>query len=142
MAPTPVLPDPVVVARTALIAQPTLTALVDQRVYYAVPSPWPQAGAPLADLPVLVLSLVDDDELRPETLIARVQVDVWGSGGNKQQVIDCKAIAAVVRSVARDLKGTWGPASISMAVAGQIIPNPDTTSGRARFICDLELHLQ
>jgi len=139
--PSPVLPDPVVAARTALIAQPTLTALVAQRVYYAVPSPWPQAGSPLVDLPVLVLSLVDDDELRPETLIARVQVDVYGAGGNKQEVIDCKAIAAVVRSVARDLRGTWGAAAISNSVAGQIIPNPDTTSGRARFIVDLQLEL-
>jgi hypothetical protein len=131
--PTPVLPDPTVAARTALLAQPALTALVATRIYYAIPS--------VPTWPLLVLSLVDDDELRPETLSARVQVDVWGNGNTTQDVLDCKAIAAVIRSVARDLKGTWGAAAISMSVAGQIIPNPDTTSGRARFIVDLELHI-
>jgi hypothetical protein len=131
--PTPVLPDPTVAARTALLAQSTLTALVGTRIYYAIPS------APT--WPLLVLSLVDDDELRPETLSARVQVDVWGNGNTTQDVLDCKAIAAVIRSVARDLKGSW-PANISNSVAGQVIPNPDTTSGRARFIVDLQLELQ
>lgn len=135
--PTPVLPDSTVAARTALLAQPAITALVGQRIHYAIPA--------TTIYPILVLSLVDDDELRPETLIARVQVDVWGEGNTTQNVLDCKAIAAVVRSVARDLRGTWsgtwGTASISNSVAGQIIPNPDDTSGRARFICDLELHI-
>jgi hypothetical protein len=131
--PTPVLPDPTVAARTALLAQSTLTALVGTRIYYAIPS------APT--WPLLVLSLVDDDELRPETLSARVQVDVWGNGNTTQDVLDCKAIAAVIRSVARDLKGSW-PANISNSVAGLVIPNPDTTSGRARFIVDLQLELQ
>lgn len=146
--PTPILPDPVVAARTALLAQSSLTALVAQRIYYAIPGAWPQGGSPLVDLPILVVSLVDDDELRPETLTARVQVDVWGGGKSTVDVIACKAIAAVVRSVARDLRGSWswtlpapGSASISNAVAGQVIPNPDETSGRARFIVDLELHI-
>jgi hypothetical protein len=139
--PAPVLPDSTIVARAALLQQPTLTDLVGARIYYAIPSnpTWP----------LLVLSLVDDDELRPETLLARVQVDVWGASNTTTDVIACKAIAATVRSVARDLRGTWswtlpspGAATVSNAVAGQIIPNPDTTSGRARFITDLELHLQ
>ena len=132
--PTPVLPDPVIAARTALLAQSTLTALVSTRIYYAIPA--------TPTWPLLVLSLVDDDEVRPEALTARVQVDIWGVGNTTQDVLDCKAIAAVVRSVARDLKGTWGGASIYSAVAGQIIPNPDTTSGRARHIIDLLLELQ
>lgn len=137
--PTPVLPDAMVAARVALLGQTTLTALVNSRIYEAIPSDPPPT------YPLLVVSLVDDDELRPETLIARVQVDVWGAGKSVVDVRECKTIAATVRSVARDLKGTWswtgGTASISMAVAGQIIPNPDPTSGRARFIVDLELHL-
>lgn len=130
--PIPVLPDSTVAARTALLAQATVTSLVGQRIYYAIPS------TPV--FPLLVLSLVDDDELRPETLTARVQVDVWGNGNTTQDVLDCKAIAAAVRSVARDLKGSW-PARISNSVAGQIVPNPDDTSGRARFIVDLLLEL-
>lgn len=131
--PTPVLADPVVAVRTALVAQPTLTALVAQRIYYAIPG--------TATYPLLVLSLVDEDEIRPETLSARVQVDVWGAGGSNQQVIDAKAVAAVLRSVARDLRGTWGPATISSAVAGQVVPNPDTTTSRARFVVDLQVEL-
>lgn len=133
--PTPVLPDPVIAARSALLGQASLTALVAQRIYWAIPS------TPAPTYPLLVVSLVDDDELRPETLIARVQVDVWGVGKTVVDVNECKAIAAVVRSVARDMRGTWGAAQISNSVAGQIIPNPDDASGRARFIVDLELHI-
>lgn len=132
--PTPALPDSTVAARTALLGQPTLTALVAQRIYYAIPSVTPT-------YPMLVLSLVDDDEIRPETLSARVQVDVWGDGNTTQDVLDCKAIAAVVRSVARDLRRSWPEATITNAAAGQIIPSPDSTSGRARFIVDLLLEL-
>lgn len=131
--PTPVLADPVVAARTALVAQASLTALVAQRIYFAIPQ------SPV--YPLLVLSLVDEDEIRPETLSARVQVDVWGVGGSNQQVIDTKAIASVIRSVARDLKGSWSGATISNAVAGQVIPNPDATTSRARFVVDLQLEL-
>lgn len=131
--PTPVLADPVVAARTALLAQSTLTALVTTRIYYALP------GTPT--YPLLVLSLVDEDEVRPDTVTARVQVDVWGQGGSPQQVLDAKAVAAVIRSVARDLKGLWSGATISNAVAGQVIANPDTTTSRARFVVDLLIDL-
>ena len=127
--PTPVIADPVVALRAALVVQSTLTALVSTRIYYAIP------GTPT--YPLLVLSLVDEDELRPETLTARVQVDVWGAGGTPQQVIDTHAIAAVLRSVARDLRGS----NISNAVAGQVIPSADVPTGRARFIVDLLLEL-
>jgi Protein of unknown function (DUF3168) len=132
--PTPVLADPVVAVRAALAAQSTLTSLVAQRIYYAIPA--------TPTYPLLVLTLVDSDEIRPDTLGARVQVDVWGSGGSNQQVIDTHAIAAVIRSVARDLKGSWSGASISNAVAGQVIPNPDTTTSRARFVVDLQVELK
>lgn len=131
--PTPVIHDPVVAVRTALVAQPSLTALVAQRIYYAIPSG--------PTYPLLVLTLIDDDELRPETLTARVQCDVWGAGGSTQQVIDAKAIVAVVRSVARDLKGSWSGATISNAVAGLAIPSPDTETSRARFVVDLLVEL-
>lgn len=132
--PTPLLPDAIVATRTALLAQTPVTALVSTRIYYAIPA------APT--WPLLVLSLIDDDELRPETLTARVQVDAWGASNTTVDVINCKAIVAAIRSVARDLRGTWGGVQISNAVAGQVVPNPDPTSGRARFICDLQLELQ
>lgn len=132
--PTPVLPNPKIAARTGLLAQTALTALVDQRIYYAIPA------SPV--YPLVVLSIVDADELRPETLTARVQADIWGNGNSTQDVLDTEAIAAVVRSVARNLVGIWGSASISNAVAGQAIPQPDSTTGRARTIVDLQLEIQ
>jgi hypothetical protein len=131
--PTPVLPNAKVAARTGLLAQAGLTALVDQRIYYAIPA------SPV--YPLIVLSIVDADELRPETLTARVQADIWGKGGSTQDTLDTEAIAAVLRSVARNLVGTWGAASISNSVAGQAIPQPDSTTGRARTIVDLLLEL-
>lgn len=136
--PTPVLPDPVVVARTALLAQAPVAALVADRIYYAIPAPINGVGPVY---PLLVLSLVDDDELRPETLTARVQVDAWGVGSTPAHVLDCKVIAAVVRSVARDLRGAWSGATISNSVADQVVPAADVTTGRARFIVDLLLEL-
>lgn len=131
---TPVLPNPKVVARTALLAQTALTALVAQRVYYAIPA------SPV--YPLVVLSIVDADELRPETLTARVQADIWGAGNSTQDVLDTEAVAAVIRSIARNLVGTWGSASISNSVAGQAIPQADSTTGRARTIVDLQLEIQ
>lgn len=136
--PTPVLPNPKVAARTALLAQTALTTLVAQRIYYAIPAP---VGGVEPTYPLIVLSIVDDDELRPETLTARVQADIWGPGNSTQDVLDTEAIAAVIRSIARNLIGTWGPASISSSVAGQAIPSPDSTTGRARTIVDLQLEL-
>lgn len=138
--PTPIMPDPVVVARTALLGQSTLTAVVSQRIHQAIPSDPPPT------YPLLVVSLVDDDEERPEAMVARVQVDVWGKGKSVVDLNECRALANIVRSVARDMKGAWsgawGSASITLAAPGQIIPNPDETSGRSRFICDIEIHLQ
>jgi len=130
---TPVLPNPKVAVRSGLLAQTALTTLVDQRIYYAIPA------TPV--YPLIVLSIVDSDELRPETLTARVQADVWGKGNSTQDTLDTEAIVAVIRSVARNLVGTWGGASISNAVAGQAIPQPDSTTGRARTIVDLQLEV-
>lgn len=135
---TPVLPNPKVAARTGLLAQAPLTALVATRIYYAIPAP---VGGVEPTFPLIVLTNVDAEELRPETLTARVQADVWGAGNATQDVLDCEAIAAVLRSIARNLVGTWGGAAISSAVAGQAVPNPDSTTGRARTIVDLQLEV-
>lgn len=138
MTTTPVLPNPKVVARTALLAQTALTALVAQRIYYAIPAP---VGGVEPTYPLIVLSIVDDDELRPETLTARVQADIWGVGKETQDQLDTEAIAAVIRSVARNLIGTWGSATIGNSVAATAIPQPDSTTGRARTVIDLQLEL-
>jgi hypothetical protein len=134
----PVLPNPKVLARTALLAQAPLTALVAQRIYYAIPAP---VGGVEPTYPLVVLSVVDSDELRPETLTARVQADVWGKGNSTQDVLDAETIAAVVRSVARNLVGTWTGGTIGNAVAGQAVPQPDSTTGRTRTIVDLQLEV-
>lgn len=130
---TPLLPDPTVVARAALLAQSAVTALVTTRIHFAIPS--------TPTWPLLIVSLVDDDELRPETLQVRVQVDAWGNGNTVQDVLDSKTLAATVRSVARDLNGDWPTGKVRGCVAGQVIPNPDTTNGRARHIVDLTFQL-
>lgn len=131
--PITVLPDSTVVAREALLAQTLITAEVDTRIRYAIPE--------TEDYPLLVVSSVDDDELRPETLAVRVQIDVWGSGKEPQDVLDCKEIARKIRACARDLNGDWTAGKIRNCVAGQIIPNPDITGGRARFVVDLTFEL-
>lgn len=132
--PTPVIPNPKVAARTGLLAQSALTARVDQRIYYAIPA--------TPTFPLIVLTTVDVNETRPEAATARVQGDVWGKGNTTQDVLDTEEIAAILRSVARDLVGTWGSAHILSAVASQAIPNPDSTTGRARTIVDLLIDLQ
>lgn len=131
--PTTVLPDATVVAREALLAQTIVTDEIGTRVRYAIPE--------TDTYPLLVLSTVDDDELRPETLTVRVQVDVWGEGPSTQDVLDCNRIARKIRAAARDLNGDWSTGKIRGCVAGLIIPNPDTTSGRARFAVDLLFQL-
>jgi hypothetical protein len=135
---TPVLPNPKVIARTALLAQAPLTALVAQRIYYAIPAP---VGGVEPTYPLIVLSIVDSDELRPETLTARVQADIWGKGNGTQDGLDAEAIAAVLRSVARNLVGTWTGGTIGNAVAGQAVPQPDSTTGRVRTIVDIQLEV-
>lgn len=135
--PTPVLPRPIKIARTALLAQSTLTAAVDTWIKFAIPSPWPtNAGA---DRRIIVLELVDSNEDGPYSLQARVQVNCWGAGNSTLDVENCEAVAALVTSVARDLTGTWAEGRIANAVPGSVIPAPDPVTGRARFIVDLLL---
>lgn len=130
---TDVLPDATVVAREAMLAQTLITGEVGTRIRYAVPE--------TETYPLLVLTSVDDDELRPETLTVRVQVDVWGKGASTQDTLDCNRIARKIRASARDLNGDWANGKIRGCVAGQIVPNPDTTSGRSRFVVDLLFQL-
>lgn len=137
--PTPVLPDGTVVVRQALLAQPAVTASpLGSRIFYAIPADAGVTGG--TPYPMWVLSLVDDIEARPETLAVRVQVDIWGKGPSTQDVLDCKASAALLRSVARDLDGDWAAGKIRGCTPGTTLPSPDPT-GRARLIVDLEFQL-
>lgn len=131
--PQTVLPDATVVAREALLAQSLVTDKVGTRIRFAIPKD--------DTYPLLVLSSVDDDEIRPETLAVRVQIDVWGVGKEVDNVLACKEIARVIRACARDLNGDWPSGKIRNCVAGQIIPNPDILGGRARHVVDLTFEL-
>lgn len=127
--PVPVLPDSLALAREALLAQSSLTALVSTRIYERIPaSPtWP----------LLVASIVDDLELEWHTGQARVQVDVWGAGSSPTQAAEALNITRVVRAVARDLRGSWTAGDVASAAPGIIIPAPDPDTGRARYLIDL-----
>jgi hypothetical protein len=132
--PLAVLPDALVVVREAMLAQTAITASpVGTRISWSIP----EAGT----YPLWVLSLVDDIELRPETLAVRVQCDVWGAGATAQDLADAKASAALLRAVARDLNGDWATGKIRNCVAGLVVPNPDPKAGRVRFIVDLTFEL-
>lgn len=136
---TPLLPKPRTVARAALLAQTAITTIVGTRVLLAVPDPWPTDAN--GDLQVIVLDLVDDDELRPETLDVRVQVNCWGAGSSTIDSDSCEDTASTVRSIARDLNGDWAEGKIRNCVAGLIIPAPDPKTGRARHVVDLTFEL-
>jgi hypothetical protein len=132
--PLQVLPDALVVVREAMLAQTAITSSpVATRIHWGIPA------SPV--YPLWALSLVDDIELRPETLAVRVQVDVWGAGPTAQNLADAKASAALLRAVARDLNGDWAAGKIRDCVTGLILPSPDPTSGRVRQIVDLTFEL-
>lgn len=130
--PVPLLPDVIDLAITALAAQSPVTALVSTRIYSRRPDnpTWP----------LLVVSTVDDDEGRDPALgLSRVQVDCWGGGNGAGYDQQARLLARTVRSVARDLKGTYGGGVVTGCAPGLIIPAPDSDTGRARFIVDLIL---
>lgn len=132
--PTQLLPDPVAAVREALLAQASITALVSTRIYDRIPA--------TPTWPLLVVSSVDDDEAGgPENLQARVQVDCWGQSGNQTDTAQARLIVRTVRSVSRDLAGTWPAGKIRSAVGQTTIPSPDPESGRARFFIDLLVDL-
>jgi hypothetical protein len=132
--PLQVLPDALIVTQEAMLAQTTITAsAVGTRIHWGIPE--------TTAYPIWVLSLVDDIELRPETLSVRVQVDVWGDGSTAQDLADAKASAGILRAAARDLNGDWAAGKIRNCVAGLMRPSPDPKSARVRFIVDLTFEL-
>lgn len=131
--PLPLLPDPVELARLALRAQPSVTALVADRIADRTP------GGQVA-YPRIRLNLISDDEERDPSLgYARVQADCWGDGDDPDATAAALALARTVRAVARDLQGTYAAGVIASCDPGLIIPAPDPTTGRARYVVDLLL---
>lgn len=128
----PLLPDVIALGRDALVAQTAVTALVSTRIYDAIPS------SPV--WPLIELQIVDDGEAGDPALgAARLQANCWGAGPtatDKQAALD---VARTLRSVARDLRGTYSSGSLADCAPGLIIPAPDPQTGRVRFVVDLLL---
>jgi hypothetical protein len=131
--PLSLLPDDVELTRQAALAQTALTAYVGTRMYDRVPA--------TPTWPLIVFISVDDNEAgEPTRGSSRVQADVWGRSGSPTDTAEAKTIARTLRAVARDFKGTYGGVgTVSSASAAFIVPQPDPTTGRARFVVDILL---
>jgi hypothetical protein len=132
--PTPTIPPARPVLREALLAQSALTATalgVDIR--FSKPSTWPPK-------PILVLTTVDEVELRPECNRCRVQADLYAAGTDVASAEAIESIAAVLQSVARDCDGNWVNGDIRNCQAPTRLPSPDV-SGRGRIIVDFTLEV-
>lgn len=132
--PLPLDPDVVALTKEALLAQPSVTALVSTRIYDRLP------GSPT--YPLLVVTSVDGSE-SDEPVIGedRVQIDVWGRPlAELNARTDARTLAATVKSVVRDLRGTWTAGKIVNSAHLNTVPQPDDTSGRTRYIVDLQIN--
>lgn len=130
--PLPLLPDPVELTRLGLVAQPAVTAFVAARVHDRIPS------SPV--YPLIRLDLISDDEERDPSLgFARVQAGCWGTGAGPNDTAAAQQLARTIRAAARDLQGTYAAGVIVSCSPGLIVPAPDPTTGRARFLVDLFL---
>lgn len=128
--PTPLLPDVVSLTITGLLAQPAVTAIVGTRIYDRIPAS--------PTYPLLSVVVVSDDEAAEAALgFARVQVDCWGRGSSQSNAQEARNLALTVRSVTRDLRGTYSGGAISAAAPAPFVTAFDPDTGRARFIIDL-----
>lgn len=129
----PLLPDTVAVVRDAWLAQPSVTAIVGGRVSARINGTvWPQ----------LIVSTVDDGEAADPTLgVARVQNDCWGAGATDADTAAARLLARTLRAAARDLKGTYPSGTVVDCAPLLFIAAPDPTTGRARFILDLQVRV-
>jgi hypothetical protein len=142
--PLPTIPSSDLVLQVALRAQAALTALVlAANIRTRRPSQWP------AGVPVIVLDVIDEIELRPEANSCRVQASLFGAGSDASSEAAIKPIASVLRAVSRDCDGDYnGTDDVGNNWTGKIrncsaptrLPSPDT-SGRARIIVDFEFQV-
>lgn len=132
--PLPIVPSARLVLRDALLAQSVLTATtVGTDIRLSKPSTWPGKA-------IIVLSNVDEIELRPECNECRVQVDLYGAGSSVADYEAIEGIAPILQSVSRDCDGNWAKGNIRKCRAPSRLPSPDS-SGRARIIVDFELEV-
>lgn len=132
--PTPTIPPARPVLRTALLAQSALTTTaLGTDIRFSKPSTWPPK-------PILVLTTIDEVELRPECNSCRVQADLYAAGVDVSSAEAIESIAAVLQSVARDCDGDWAGGKIRNCRAPSRLPSPDV-SGRGRIIVDFEFEV-
>lgn len=127
----PLAPNAATVASEALVAQPTLAALVADRVYTG----WPEYQL----WPMVTLDVVDQLELDAVRHSARVQVNCWGQGLTPADEIEAALIARTVVSVCRDMRGTWPSGHIVNSAPLNFIAAPD--NGWWRYTVDVLLEL-
>jgi hypothetical protein len=141
--PLPTIPGSDLVLRAALLAQAAVTSsAVGTDVRLRRPTTWPNK-------PILVLTVISENELRPECNSCRVQGDLFGAGTDAASAAAIKPIASVLQSVSRDCDGDWsGTDDLGNNWTGKIrrcsapdkLPSPEP-DGRARIIIDFEFDL-
>lgn len=131
--PLPLQPDPVALAIQAYRGQASITALVVQRIYDRIP------GSP--SWPLIVVGLVSQAPLtEPGWVTALLQLDVWGNGPGPADAAAALTVARTVWAATPDLHGNWpGFGAVAQAYPSLLLPQPDTTTGRARYIVQTEL---
>lgn len=136
--PLPTIPSADLPLKAALLAQSALTnTAVGTDIRLSRPTTWPNK-------PIIVLTVIDEIELRPEANSCRVQADLFGANTDASSAAALKPIASVLQSVSRDCDGVWagdwGTAHINNCRAPTRLPSPETT-GRARIIVDFEFEV-
>jgi hypothetical protein len=141
--PLPTIPSSDLVLRTALLAQSVLTATVlGTNIRTRRPTTWPNAV-------ILVLTVISENELRPECNRCRVQADLFGAGTDASSAAAIKPVAAVLQSVSRDCDGDYsGTDDVGNNWTGKIrncsapdkLPSPEP-DGRSRIIIDFVFDL-
>lgn len=135
------MPDIEGALRTWLRAQPAVTAIVGQRVFFGVPK-----AATEASFPMLTVQLVAGADEESDAPVDRstVQVDVWGSldeSGNGRKA-ECTALMNAVRAAFRDVRGrtplTAAVAAFGLNVVGRLWL-PDQDNDRPRYVLSVEV---
>lgn len=132
--PTPVIPSARVVLREALLAQTALTATtVGTDLRFKRPATWPSK-------PIIVLTTVSENELRPECNSCRVQADLFAGSIDTAGDDEIELIAPILQAIARDCDGDRSKGKIRNCRAPTRLPSPEP-SGRGRIIVDFEFEV-
>lgn len=131
--PTPLQPDVIGLAIQAYRGQVSVTALVAQRIYDRIPG--------TTTWPLVVVGLVSQAPLtEPGWVSALLQLDVWGNGPGPADAAAALTVARTVWAATADLHGSWaGYGGVAQAYPSLLLPQPDPTTGRARYIVQAEI---